>query len=98
MCKLNNMYNIIFLFSGRGRPAVQIEADQLKLLFDKGFTATQMAHHFGCCESVIRKQLRDTNLNVSSKYTHLSDDELKEKVQLLVQDHPNAGEKVNFSL
>ncbi|XP_048762481.2 uncharacterized protein LOC125671033 isoform X2 [Ostrea edulis] len=76
---------------GTGRHKVIIPNEQIKMLYDLNFTATQMAEKFGCSVPLIYKRLHETGLKLRDGYSNISDTELDSKVSLLQTKFPNAG-------
>ena len=81
---------------GRGRPSVEIEEEQLKMMYKLGYSASKMAELFGCSSQLIYKKLNSYGLKQRERYTELTDQELDEKVRALQIKYPNAGCVVCF--
>jgi len=73
---------------------VQIDRQQLIVLQSRGFTAVQMAEHFGCSAPVIYKKLAAENLHMRRKYNDISDSDLDHTTADVHQAHPSAGNEV----
>ena len=61
------------LFLGaRGRPAIIISIEQLKILHDQGCTAKKMATIFKCSQQLVYQQLYACNIHQRGRYSMLS--------------------------
>ncbi|CAC5379132.1 unnamed protein product [Mytilus coruscus] len=76
---------------GPGRPKVVIPLNQLQMLHDLNFTASQMAEQFQCSVQLIYKSLYDAGLKKRTRYSNLDDTALDEKIHELQDQYPNAG-------
>lgn len=85
---------VLFSIKERGRPTVEINQNQLKLLYDEGYTATAMATLLGCSKTTIYKKLYELNLRMRQRYINISQEELQLKITEIHEQHPNCGQTV----
>lgn len=72
-----------------------IEAQQLKLLYRRGYTAKAMARHFECSTSVLYKRLYEENLHMRDRY-NCDNQELEQHIRELNHQFPNSGAEVGY--
>ena len=94
------MYVCGFIFVGSkgGKPKIDITFEQLKFMRDEGYTAKDIAKHLGCSTSFIYKKLSSFGLQLRTKYSNMTDQELDLEVESLHKDFPNAGHQVSKSI
>jgi predicted transcriptional regulator len=89
------LFNNKNVFAGsRGRPAVQLDIDQLKFLQERGFTAKKIAQQLGCSASFVYKRLASDGVPMRQKFSNITDQELEARVAAIHEKHPNAGNEV----
>ncbi|KAF5274264.1 hypothetical protein FQR65_LT04382 [Abscondita terminalis] len=75
----------------KGRPSLEINNEIICLLYNEGCTASSIANQLGCSQSTIYKKLYEFGMPMRARYSQISDNELKEVVSQIHEDHPNAG-------
>lgn len=88
----------IFLCSGRGRPKIDITDNQMRSLFNQGFTATVMAESLGCSVSYVYGRLYSMGLKMRDRYANVTDADLSQHVSELHTQFPNCGVEVQSSI
>ena len=64
-------------FTGQpGRPKLNVPQEQLQFLIERRFNTTQIASPLGVSPRTIERRLREHNLNISTSYSNLSDQDL----------------------
>jgi len=84
----------LFVCSGKGRPKLSIQREQLLIFHSKGYTAKQMGMQFNCSTKSVYKYLYREGMKQRSKYSHLSDEQLTQEMQKLKTMFPNCGSVV----
>jgi len=80
------------LYTGRsGRPRFDITEVQLKYLLDNHFTVPRIASIIGVSSRTIERRLSQFGLSVRSRYSNLTDAELKQIMSDIKEDHPQCG-------
>lgn len=79
--------------SGRGRPKIYINVDQVELLRSGGYTWDEIADCFLVSRATIWRRLREAGV-VASKYSDISDRELDNIVGSLRRRHPHSGQNM----
>ena len=65
------------IFTGQpGRPKLTVPQEQLQFLIERRFNTTQIASLLGVSPRTIERRLREHNLNISTSYSNLSDQDL----------------------
>ena len=85
---------VLFMLLIGGRPKLDIQYQQLRLLMDKGFTAKKIASVLHCSHQLVYKNIYDLGLHMRDKYTRINDHELEEQIKVLHEQHPNCGSVV----
>jgi len=82
------------IFTGqRGRPKLDVPQEQLQFLVERRFNIPQIASLLGVSERTVERRLREFNLNISTSYSNLSDQELDAVINSIVTDFPQTGYK-----
>ncbi|KAF5308923.1 hypothetical protein FQR65_LT00005 [Abscondita terminalis] len=77
--------------SASGRPRFNITVDQLKMLYQQGYSATKMAKHFKCSTKTVYRHCYKNGLFFKKRYSQISREDLYNVVQALQKRCPNAG-------
>ena len=77
--------------AGTGRPRYVIPIETLEFFIDSSFSIPEMSELLGISVSTVKRRLRDCGLQISSKFTTISNDELEKHVQQIVTDFPEVG-------
>lgn len=96
--KLIHAFDNIYFPGRKGRPGLDIEREELLLLYRQGFTVKQMGSKLGCSSKYIHRRLACENLTIRGRYTTISDDDLRSKIADLHNKHPKAGIEVNICI
>ena len=73
-----------------GRPALPIHESQLKFLIDNDFKVSDIAGLFGCSTRTIQRRMRELGIE-SYRYSDVSDSQLDEMVNNIIQLQPSHG-------
>ena len=77
-----------------GRPRLEISREQLEHLLGMNFDCTKISKLFGVSLSTIRRRMKEFGLNVHSRYSVISDQELDELVLHIKHDYPASGYRI----
>jgi len=92
--ELTNHFQCQKSYSGMpGRPLYQISTDQVSGLRSLGFTWKSIAEMLSISERTLRNR-RSTDERYGEKYSIITDENLDIQIRLLLQSHPNMGEKM----
>ena len=80
--------------NSRGRPALQIDFEQVKLLREYHFTWEKIASILGIHRSTLYRRLQKENLDFELAYTNITDEELDKEIADIKKNHPLAGERM----
>ena len=80
-----------FMFSGRGRPSLNIEMPMLSYFLDNGFSAVEIASLLHTSLSTIRRRMSLFGLSIRSRYSIISDGELDQLVTDIQHHYPLCG-------
>ncbi|PIK39528.1 hypothetical protein BSL78_23625 [Apostichopus japonicus] len=75
----------------RGRPRLEIPFEQLRYLYEKGYSAKRMAQHFKCSVAAVYKLLYQHGMKMRQRYTNMSEEDLTAIITNLSKQHPNSG-------
>lgn len=78
----------------RGRPRLEIPFEQLRYLYEKGYSAKRMAQHFKCSVAAVYKLLYQHGMKMRQRYTNMSEEDLTAIITNLSKQHPNSGTEV----
>lgn len=82
------------IFTGQpGRPKLNVPQEQLQFLIERRFNTTQIASLLGVSPRTIERRLRKHNLNISTSYSNLSDQDLDTVIKSVLTDFPQTGYK-----
>ncbi|XP_073237665.1 uncharacterized protein [Porites lutea] len=82
------------IFTGQpGRPKLNVPQEQLQFLIERRFNTTQIASLLGVSPRTIERRLREHNLNISTSYSNLSDQDLDTVIKSVLTDFPQTGYK-----
>ena len=82
------------IFNGQpGRPKLNVPQEQLQFLIERRFNTTQIASLLGVSPRTIERRLREHNLNISTSYSNLSDQDLDTVIKSVLTDFPQTGYK-----
>ncbi len=84
-------FRIIVPDRGKGRPKKEIDRHALLQLLNLNLPIKDVAEQFGVSRPVVYKAIKDFGINYK-RFSELSDSEIQQEVQIIKQDHPNAGE------
>lgn len=76
----------------RGRPRLQIEADQLQFFIDCCFRVKDIADMYHCSKRTIERRMQEYSIRASNSST-ISDGELDNQISTLLAVHRRIGEK-----
>ena len=80
------------IFTGQpGRPKLNVPQEQLQFLIERPFNTTQIASLLGVSPRTIERRLREHNLNISTSYSNLSDQDLDTVIKSVLTDFPSDG-------
>lgn len=80
------------IFTGQpGRPKLNVPQEQLQFLIERRFNTTQIASLLGVSPRTIERRLREHNLNISTSYSNLSDQDLDTVIKSVLTDFPSDG-------
>ncbi|XP_072558004.1 uncharacterized protein [Paramormyrops kingsleyae] len=74
-----------------GRPRYLISSEQLRFLLTFSFTTREIADILGVSKRTVKRRLRQFNLSLQSHYTNLTDSDLDERVQEVVNGNDELG-------
>ena len=78
------------IFTGQpGRPKLNVPQEQLQFLIERRFNTTQIASILGVSPRTIERRLREHNLNISTSYSNLSDQDLDTIIKSVLTDFPS---------
>ena len=80
-----------FRSGSRGRPCFNISCEQLTYLLNYQFSIADTAKALGVSQSTISRRMRTYGLSQRQYSPPLSDEELDNKVRVVLQEFPNAG-------
>ena len=89
---LNPLVNLVNT-NGKGAPKFQIPKSLLQFYLRQGFTTPQISDMIRVSESTVKRRLKVYDLKRDRMYSALTDDELDEKVNMVLADFPNTGYK-----
>ena len=82
------------IFTGQcGWPKLEVPQEQLQFLIERRFNTPQIASLLGVSQRTVERRLRDFNLNISTTYSNLSDQELDAVIRSILRDFPQTGYK-----
>ena len=82
------------IFTGQsGSPKLNVPQEQLQFLIERRFNTTQIASLLGVSPRTIERRLREHNLNISTSYSNLSDQDLDTVIKSILTDFPQTGYK-----
>ncbi|CAL1671711.1 unnamed protein product [Lasius platythorax] len=62
------------------------------MLYDDGWTVSEMAKHLGCSKKTVYQKLYSLNMPIRARYAQIPDDDLKLEIVKIHEEHPNAGQ------
>ena len=80
------------LSSSRGRPASEIDPNEVEFLLSKGFSKSKIANILQVSRQTLYNKSFTWERTSFQKYTAISDTDLDLKVQQIKSTHPNDGE------
>ena len=85
-------YTTVALNDGHtGRPRLAVRRDQLTFLLDHDFSVTKICELLGVSRSTIHRRMLQWNLQVSQRFSAMSDLELDRLIVEVKRDFPDAG-------
>ena len=78
----------------RGRPKITINLDQVELLRSAGYTWYEIGDAFMVSRSTVWRRLKQAGVNLPSKYSDISDNDLDALVHDIRQRHPHSGQSL----
>nr|XP_055025628.1 uncharacterized protein LOC129415618 [Misgurnus anguillicaudatus] len=89
---VGNASDIVTVTVGRrGRPCLQIDADDLQSLLSTALPLEDLARMYGISRRTLNRLLKDHGLSVRGCYSTISDDELDRTVRSIKSRMPHAG-------
>jgi len=77
----------------RGRPRISISESQIRFYLEHNFNVVQIANLFGCSRRTVERRMLEYNITVHSRYSCISDVDLRNTVAAICNRNPNLGEK-----
>ena len=77
----------------RGRRRILISESQIRFYLEHNFNIVQIANLFGCSRRTVERRMREFNITVHSRYSCISDMDLRNTVAAICSRNPNLGEK-----
>lgn len=77
----------------RGRRRILISESQIRFYLEHNFNIVQIANLFGCSRRTVERIMREFNITVHSRYSCISDMDLRNTVAAICSRNPNLGEK-----
>ena len=82
------------IFTGqRGRLKLDVPQEQLQFLVERRFNTQQIASLLGVSQRTVERHLSECNLNISTSYSNLSDQELDAVIRSILADFLQTGYK-----
>ena len=83
-----------FISREPGRPQAEIDLEQVEYLRSLHFSTTKIAHIIGISRSTLYRRLEAEGIDITRRYSALSDADIDRIMQGIKQDHPNDGERL----
>ena len=77
----------------KGRPCISISEEQICFFFEHDFKIVDIAKLFGCSRRTVERRMQEYNISMQSRYSLISDADLRQVVATLSSRNPNLGEK-----
>ena len=75
-----------------GRPAIDVDMNEVEYLRSLRFTWTKIANILGISRSTLYRRLDEEGISQHTTFTSITDAELDQKVAAIKNVHPNDGE------
>ena len=82
--------------SSPGQPKYIITFDQLEFLREQCFIVAEISKMFGVSHQTLHAHCEETGLNITKKYTDISDSELDELIKSINLEHHLCGERIPY--
>ena len=75
----------------KGRPKLYLPPETVEFYIECGFGVREMAQLFGVSKRTSNRRLSEMNIDLTTKFANIPDDELDKCVQEIINEFPNSG-------